>query len=247
REKQPTFDVVIEIVDRETLAVYPDVATAVDYILRGWPIQPEIRKIGYMPEAKTGIEPKIALTNEEPIKKAPEYTSTLNRDFNVQKYVDENKQYRKIYVYSISRTIVEKAIERLNLSAKVTKNIDDADIVISHKSYAKGGSKIIEAAQEFKLPIHFVKSNNMPQIQKALKLALGIKSDDENAKYHDETDEALEEAQKAVLKFLEDNVEVELAPRNIEIRKLQHEYIEQHNLKGISVGEEPNRRLKITK
>ena len=52
REKQPTFDVVIEIVDRETLAVYPDVATAVDYILRGWPIQPEIRKIGFLPKEK---------------------------------------------------------------------------------------------------------------------------------------------------------------------------------------------------
>ncbi|MDD3593259.1 MAG: AAA family ATPase [Candidatus Gastranaerophilales bacterium] len=247
REKQPTFDVVMEIVDRETLAVYPDVATAVDYILRGWPIQPEIRKTGYSPTEKTGIEPKIALTNEEPIKKTPEYTSTLNRDFNVQKYVDDNKQYRKIYVYSISRTIVEKAIERLNLNAKVTKNIDDADIVISHKSYAKGGSKIIEAAQEFKLPIHFVKSNNMPQIQKALKLALGVKSDDENTQYHDETDEALEEAQKAVLEFLENDTEVELAPRKAEIRKLQHEYIEQHNLKSISIGEEPNRRLKITK
>ncbi len=239
REKQPTFDVVIEIVDRETLAVYPDVSTAVDYILRGWPIQPEIRKIGFLPKEKRDVEPVIE------VKKEPEFTSSLNRDFNVQKYVDENKTYRKIYIYSISRNIVEKAIERLNLNAKVTKNIDDADLVISHKSYAKGGSKIIEAAQEFKLPIHFVKSNNMPQIQKALKIALDVKSDDENPTFYDETDEALEEAQKAVLKYNETGEEIELAARPIEIRKQQHDYIEQHGLKGVSLGEEPNRRLKI--
>ena len=45
REKQPTFDIVIEILDRNTLAVYKDTAEAVDYILRGWPIRPEIRKV----------------------------------------------------------------------------------------------------------------------------------------------------------------------------------------------------------
>ncbi len=243
REKQPTFDVVIEIVDRETLAVYPDVATAVDYILRGWPIQPEIRKIGYLPKEKRVTEPAIEVKQEP--KKEPEFTSTLNRDFNVKKYVEENRPYRKIYIYSISRNIVEKAIERLNLSAKVTKNIDDADLVISHKSYAKGGSKIIEAAQEFRLPIHFVKSNNMPQIQKALKTALDVKSDDDNPTFYDETDEALEEVRAAVLKYQETSEEIELSPRPIEIRKQQHDYIEQHGLKGVSLGEEPNRRIKI--
>src|SRR5574344_1219587 len=45
REKKPTFDIVIEIVDRNTLAVYKDTSEAVDYILRGWPIRPEIRKV----------------------------------------------------------------------------------------------------------------------------------------------------------------------------------------------------------
>ena len=45
REKQPTFDIVIEIIDRNTLAVYKNTAEAVDYILRGWPIRPEIRKV----------------------------------------------------------------------------------------------------------------------------------------------------------------------------------------------------------
>src|SRR5574344_311987 len=45
REKQPTFDIVIEIIDRNTLAIYKDASEAVDYILRGWPIRPEIRKV----------------------------------------------------------------------------------------------------------------------------------------------------------------------------------------------------------
>ncbi len=241
REKQPTFDVVIEIVDRDTLAVYEDVATAVDYILRGWPIQPEVRKIGYLPKAKQDVEPTIE------IKKEPEYVSNLNRNFDVKKYVDENRPYRKIYVYSISRTIVEKAIERLNLNAKVTKNIDDADIVISHKSFAKGGSKIIEVAQEFKIPIHFVKSNNMPQIQKALKIALNVKADENNTTFIDENEEAINEAQAAIERFKETGEEQALSSQNVQIRKLQHEYIEQNDLKSVARGEEPNRYVVIVK
>jgi len=87
----------------------------------------------------------------------------------------------------------------------------------------------------------------MPQIQKALKIALGVKSDDENPTFYDETSEALDEVREAVLKFNEIGEEIELSPRPIEIRKQQHDYIEQHGLKGISLGESPNRRIKIIK
>src|SRR5574344_841187 len=45
REKQPTFDIIIDILDRKTLAVYKDDSEAVNYILRGWPIRPQIRKV----------------------------------------------------------------------------------------------------------------------------------------------------------------------------------------------------------
>jgi stage III sporulation protein SpoIIIAA len=43
RRSSPTFDVLIEIQDRNRLAVHPDVAAAVDALLRGNPLPPEIR------------------------------------------------------------------------------------------------------------------------------------------------------------------------------------------------------------
>jgi nucleoside-triphosphatase THEP1 len=241
REKKPTFDVVIEILDRDTLAVYPDAAMAVDYILRGWPIQPEIRKVGNIPQVKPLTEaPAATILQPEPI-----YTSSLNRDFNIGEYVHATQPIKKIYIYAVSRSIVDKAIERLALNAQVTRNIDEADIVISHKSYSKGGAKIIEVAEEFRLPVYYVKSNTMPQIQKALKIALDIKPDEIQNEFHDETEEALDEAQTAISTCLSAGQAVELTPRNKSIRKIQHEFVEQHNLTSTSVGEEPNRRLKI--
>ncbi len=43
RRSPPTFDVLIEIQNRDRLAVHPDVAAAVDALLRGYPLPPEIR------------------------------------------------------------------------------------------------------------------------------------------------------------------------------------------------------------
>jgi hypothetical protein len=44
RRAPPTFDVLIELVDRSAINIHHDVATAVDMLLRGRPMQPEVRR-----------------------------------------------------------------------------------------------------------------------------------------------------------------------------------------------------------
>lgn len=258
REKQPTFDVVIEILDRNTLAVYKDTAEAVDYILRGWPIRPEIRKVDKVyeaqTEANTSSEPS---QNQEPeitdipkeinkLEKKIEPNESLKFSFSRQKYVDEVKNIKKIYLYAVSRTIVEKVIERLDLKAEITRNLDDADIVIAHKNFAKGGAKILSTANDYRLQIFFIKTNSMAQIQKVLKDALQITEASETLQgYYDDAERALDEAKAAINKILAGAKHVELNPQNQHIRKLQHELVEQHNLESESVGEGSNRHLKI--
>ncbi|MBE7705629.1 MAG: AAA family ATPase [Cyanobacteria bacterium SIG30] len=246
REKQPTFDIVIEIIDRNTLAVYKNTAEAVDYILRGWPITPEIRKVDQnYAEAKETKEPEIKEIKED-AKDSP-----LNFSFNRQKYIKDVKKHKKIYIYAVSRSIVDKIIERLDISAEVIRNIEDADFVIAHKNFAKGGSKILSTANEYHLPVFFVRTNSMSQIQKVLKDALNLTQEDQYTQdytnYKDETELALDEAKAAIAKFFEGSDNIELQPQNQAIRKLQHELIEAHGLNSASVGEDKNRRVKITK
>lgn len=257
REKQPTFDVVIEILDRNTLAVYKNTAEAVDYILRGWPIRPEIRKVDKGYENQT---PEPVQQREEPAitdipkeinkleqKIQPESNSdSLKFSFSRQKYVEEVKGYKKIYLYAVSRTIVEKVIERLNLNAEITRNLDDADIVIAHKNFIKGGAKVLSTANDYRLQIFYVKTNSMAQIQKVLKEALDITETSETLfGYYDAAEKALDEAKAAINKILAGAEHVELAPQNQQIRKLQHELVEQHNLESKSVGEGEQRHLRI--
>ena len=254
REKQPTFDVVIEILDRNTLAVYKDTAEAVDYILRGWPIRPEIRKVDKTYDTPTQSqsdkdEPKISDIPKEIDKleqKLEHNTDSLKYSFSRQKYVEDMKGFKKIYLYAVSRTIVEKVIERLDLNAEVTRNIEDADIVIAHKNFIKGGAKVLSVANDYRLQIFYVKTNSMAQIQKVLKEALDIVETSQTlCGYYDDAERALNEAKVAINKILAGAKDVELTPQNQHIRKLQHELVEQHNLTSKSIGEGNNRHLRI--
>ena len=242
REKQPTFDIVIEILDRNTLAVYRNTSEAVDYILRGWPIRPEIRK----------VEEKHEETIQEPVKQdVPEQAqdNSMNFSFSRQKYVEQAKPLKKLYLYAVSRTIVEKLIERLDLNLELTRNIEDADIVIAHKNFAKGGAKILNTAKEYRVQIFYVKTNSMAQIQKVLKDALDIRPGDVESLqgYTDDTEKALDETRDAIKSIMEGAEVIELAPQTPQIRKLQHELVDQYNLISTSIGEGNDRHLRITR
>ena len=241
REKQPTFDIVIEILDRNTLAVYKNTSEAVDYILRGWPIHPEIRK----------VDKVYSFNTEHVVPKTPavldkiEYPESLKFSFSRQKYVEDVKKFKKIYLYAVSRSIAEKVIERLDLNAEITRNLDDADIVIAHKNFVKGGAKVLSTAEENRLQIFYVKTNSMAQIQKVIKEALDIAEVNERQTFYDITEKALDEAKTAIEKILAGAADVELTPQNQQIRKLQHELVEQHNLESKSIGEGESRHLRI--
>lgn len=252
REKQPTFDIVIEILDRNTLAVYKDTAEAVDYILRGWPIRPEIRKVDkvYNFSTPASVEPVPArvpnvIDKINALDNKIEHPESLKFSFSRQKYVDKVKKFKKIYLYAVSRSIAEKVIERLDLNAEITRNLDDADIVIAHKNFVKGGAKVLSTAEENRLQIFYVKTNSMAQIQKVIKEALDIVELNEKQTFYDITEKALDEAKAAIEKVLAGAKDIELTPQNQQIRKLQHELVEQHNLASTSIGEGENRHLRI--
>ena len=250
REKQPTFDIVIEILDRNTLAVYKDTAEAVDYILRGWPIRPELRKVDKAYEfsqAPTPVPARVpnVIDKINALDNKIEHPESLKFSFSRQKYVEEVKKFKKIYLYAVSRSIAEKVIERLDLNAEITRNLDDADIVIAHKNFIKGGAKVLSTAEENRIQIFYVKTNSMAQIQKVIKEALDIAELNEKQSFYDITERALDEAKAAIEKVLAGAKDIELTPQNQQIRKLQHELVEQHNLASKSVGEGENRHLRI--
>ena len=89
----------------------------------------------------------------------------------------------------------------------------------------------------------------MAQIQKVLKDALDIKPYDNeyDTGYKDDTEDALDEVKAAVKQIMDGAEVIELEPQNTQIRKLQHELVEQYGLQSTSIGEGENRHLRISK
>ncbi len=253
REKMPTFDICIEIRDRNTLAVYPDVAEAVDHLLRGWTLFPELRKVN----SETG-ETKVLntdmevipgnLIDPEPGEFNPGAFEDHPRDFAP---IPQGQEEYRVFLYGISKSFLDRILERLALNhVRITKNIYDANAVLSLKGNARPGSKILKLAQDYEVPVFFAKINTMPQIQKALREALDAEAGSfagriAHEPYEDEMEMALREAEAAVEAVQEERTSVELTPRRSYIRRIQHELVEKYRLTSISIGDEPNRRLKV--
>ncbi len=243
REKRPTFDICIEIRDQNTLAIYPDVAEAVDHILRGWTIFPEIRKIDY----ETGAI-KVLQSDVEPM------PLTISQEEFQAEFVDQKRstdQRFSIYIYGISKIFADRILERLELhDVGITRQVTDADAIIALRSSCRPGSKMMRIAEDYEIPIFFAKTNTMPQIQRAIREALNSNAGSfmdhmVDIPTQDETEMALQEAREAIEVVINDDRSVELSPRRSYIRRLQHELVEKHNLLSFSVGDEPNRRLKL--
>ncbi|OGI18423.1 MAG: single-stranded DNA-binding protein [Candidatus Melainabacteria bacterium RIFCSPHIGHO2_02_FULL_34_12] len=239
RAAKPTFDIAVEIVDHQRLAIHKDVAMAVDTLLRGRALYPEVRKL----DRATG---KIEIVSGK------ETTSSHGISFSTSTsdIPEADIDVVSIYPYAVSRGQLERVIRTLELPAKVSRTIDEAGVIFALKNYAKQGAKIIELSKKHKKPLYVVKNNTIEGIQKALKdlfpeLVSDFIIEEIERKNGDDKGTALEEAKAAINVVMDTDKAVDLSPQNPQIRKLQHELIEEYKLDSLSIGQEPTRRVRI--
>lgn len=254
RAKKPTFDICIEIRDRYTLAVYPDVAEAVDHLLRGWTLFPELRKV----DTETGATKVLKTDFEvmpghliEPELEAFNPGDAFHEHLRDESALPVGQEEYRVFLYGLSKSFLDRILERLSMHhVRVTKNVYDANALLVLKSNARPGSKILKLAQDYEVPVFYAKTNTMPQIQRALREAMDGEAGSfagliSREVFEDEMEQALREAQEAIDTAMAERVAVELAPRRSYIRRVQHELVEKHAMTSVSIGDEPNRRLKV--
>jgi stage III sporulation protein SpoIIIAA len=246
RKAPPTFDIAIELQDRDRLAIHQDVAEVVDQLLRGYVPQPEIRALDEQGQVKVLKETAYENTERTP-RDEPSVAGKM-----------------RIFPYAVSRSQLERVIRTLRVDAVVTKNVADADVVLVLKSYARNGGQVFDQAQRKNIPVYVVKANTIPQIQKSMREVmhldqvpgqgaltgpLGPLPKSREAELPDslseDEEEALQETQAAIESVLSRAEPAELNPASPKIRRIQHMMAERYNLRSESYGEEPNRRLRI--
>ncbi|GAC1407910.1 MAG: AAA family ATPase [Candidatus Velthaea sp.] len=240
RKAPPTFEVLIEIQDRDRLAIHTNVSDVVDALLRGYSPQPEVRQ--RMPGGTVSVVQEAnpeAVAAAKPRDTRPQQTREDEALFGPGGgQIDEADQPMLIFPYGVSRNKIERAIHNLRVNASIARKWDEADVVLTLKTLERKESDRLKQIAAENVPIYSIKTNTTTQIQSAIKDVFNLPTLD--------TEEiALREAEEAVYQVLLDSRAIELSPQSSYLRRIQHQVAEKYRLQSRSTGLEPNRRVRI--
>jgi len=301
RKAPPTFEVIIEIMEVDKLAIHHDVTRTVDRMLRGGQPRPEIRVrnasgqvevvqksdleaprppdrdrtpslfddgtrgrgnfgagASYAAPARenardsgrdSGRENGRAETPEAPSRIAPptaEGAPLTSR--SVPPTLSNGKPLPttlRVFPYGVSRSRLERAIRTLRVSAYIGKDVKDTDVIIALKAnYRKEPAKLQEGITR-NIPTYVIKSNTYVQIESVLREIFKMPQE------VSEEDVAISQAEEAIEEIMNDTTgglnSLELGAQNSFLRRLQHQIAENYKMVSESIGQEPNRRVRISR
>ena len=272
RRSPPTFDVLVEIRQRNQVIVYQDVAEAVDALVRGIELQPELRTKSAKGQIIREKAPAPVLegagfagnNNKESSdsKKGKKQLSRMQANIveisgksksvlSEMKHSERagdvqegepRKETVRVYPHGVARNRLNEAAERLDVPVVVVNNLEEADILMTLRPYYRERQKVIVEAEEKGIPIYVLRSNTTAQIEYTLASMLKMEVKEQASNWEDVEEETI----SAIRSVLSGEVSwIDLSPADRSIRRIQQEMIEQANLVCQPFGKEPRRRLRI--
>ncbi len=232
RTAPPSFNIVVEIQEWDKVAIHPDVAVAVDALLRGAPLPKEIRWRDEAGEIRAEVEKgrpgegKV-LPEEKPRLKAGEGY--------------------KLYLFGVDKGRLEQIAREMHLDLKIVSNLSDANLFVTSKSYYRRKPQRVRDAESANLPIYVLRSSSPVQVRQMLTTisSLGGEVATEKSEETNTFESAISEAEAAVDQVKGGEGMIELSPQGNYIRRLQHLIAERHHLQSDSVGRDPGRHVRI--
>jgi stage III sporulation protein SpoIIIAA len=259
RRSPPTFDVLIELQSRDQVAVHSDVAGAVDALLRGYPLVPEIRfraESGDIHVEKPPVQPALRGTSPGGLRrqngggKSPERNGTYLTRENGFLPAAAGEAYMPrggttpihIYPYGVARNRLIQAAKRLGVPAVIVDDVAQAETLVTLRTYYRKRQHTVMDAERRGMPIYVLRANTINQMQTYLNELFGMNAIDNHAEGEDG---ALEETQAAIQAVLDGEAWVDLTPANPYVRRQQHEMARRARLISQSLGKDPYRRVRI--
>ncbi len=219
RKAAPSFDVLVEMKERDVLAIYRDLAETVDKVLRGFDVHPEIRRRTQGKEFT--IEPPDQETQQAAM---PDADQIWTQDSTV-----------RLYVQGISQSYIERASHSLHTNIQVVHAMDDADLVLISDTLANKKPFMVEQAQALGLPLYTTSKNSLAAVKDLLRRTHLMSVDKtQYAEWVRLMKEALTASSSRDLPY-----------SNAFERRLQHRLAERLGLFSESEGVEPFRRVVV--
>jgi stage III sporulation protein SpoIIIAA len=220
RRGPPTFDSLVEIVDRREVMVHADTAEAVDRLLAGRPVGGERRKLvegRVVSEARQASAPAPAKAPSAPPRQGPQ----------------------RIYPHAISKEVLARVLDDMQIPARIVSDPSRASVVLALR--ARAGDRGLREVATRGVEIHEVKKNSSAEMRRVLRNVFAVVPGVEEDLVRD----AVTETEEAIARVLADRVPVSLSPRPAALRKMQHRLVAHHHLEATSAGHEPFRHLVI--
>jgi stage III sporulation protein SpoIIIAA len=206
RKAPPTFDTIIEIIDRDQVAVHNDVASTVDLILRGGVPRPELRRREEDGEVAITAAVRVDTAGARENGRAagrgmPRDNTAYNGYAPGENGVGPESQASvpaapaplpatlkrrgtdarplRIYAFGVSRNRLEHAIEVLHVPATVVRDAREADIVLTLKNYFRQRAQPIRDAENRGVPVYVLRSNTGVQMEQLLSTLFPSRIDEE--------------------------------------------------------------------
>jgi hypothetical protein len=270
RRAPPTFDVLIEIQERERLMVHHDVAMSVDNLLRGQSVETELRFRDESGEVQRimqqsaeptanrgkkdrGREPagrELPMERERrptgrrqtiEVEEEPEAAEPFSELAMIPSRTPRGAlKTIKAFGYGLARGKLEESAQRLRVPLTVVNDLDEADLVVTVKNYYRKRPKMISDAEKSGMPIYVLRSSTAMQIDNFITDVFGLTSEEV-----DPYSVALRDVQDAISRVSTGARSVDLNPQPPHIRRMQHELIREAHLISHSYGREPYRRVRI--
>ena len=264
RRSPPTFDMLVELQERDRLAVHQDVAAAVDTLVRGYPLQPEIRWRDASNEVHVEKAPQPAITRgmaqgtrrtysdngdekPEPGSHPSESRYLHNAAAPTLAYeqavdISERRPVKKvrIYPYGVARNRLQQAAHRLGVPAFIARDVSEADMVMTLRAYYRSRQQPITEAEARGVPIYVLRANTINQMEQSLAEIFNLSEGD-----NQNLNEVTNQTESAIQAVLNGQRWVDLPPASSSIRRIQHEMARQAQLVSHSYGKDPNRRVRI--
>lgn len=238
RRAPPTFDVVIEIQDRQRMVVHHDVASAVDDFLRGRELRPEVRYRDEQGQVHVEQAPaRAAQRNGQREPLASRFESAVEQD---EPIISRTFSTRRIYSYGLGLNKLRTAAQRLHVPAQLVEDVRLADVVVTLKSYYRKRPQPVVEAEERRIPVYVLRSNTVLQMEEFLADIFGVPAEETNP-----LDDAMREAQEAIRRILSGSPSVDLRPQPAAVRRQQHQAARSANLISHSFGRDPERHVRI--
>ncbi|MBX3057843.1 MAG: AAA family ATPase [Anaerolineae bacterium] len=268
RRAPPTFDVLIEIQDREKLLVHPDVTSSVDAMLRGEPLHVQFRSRddhqGIKVEDKSMVVSSTAVTGRRDGRDGRETRSRRDGNGQARIFSDERPSARpvngtfapepaadgesaaepgmlNVYAYGVARNRLLQAARRLRARINLVNTLADADVLVTLKSYYRKRSQLIRDAERRRTPVYVLRANTVTQMESFL--AQALKLDEQEGEDPFET--GIADVERGIQMIQAGQQSVDLRPVSRAIRAYQHQLVRQANLVSHSYGKEPNRYVRI--